>query len=552
MQAGSSLLTRLLPERARGWLVSTFFGLLLLGGWRMAADYGSYIDESTCRDSGQVSLVYAYTWVPPALLPARAATRWAAMPTAYRLPTYKDRAYGVGFELPMTLIEKLSGYTALADVLVLRHRCVFLVCFAGLLAFYWLVTQRLGSWRAGLLGALLLVLSPRQFADAFYNAKDAVFLGCFLLATATTVAFLRRPTLGRALGHALACALAIDVRVMGVLLPALTGGLVVLRTLHGDYRGQRTGGAVLAYALLLVALVVAMWPYLWPAPAAHFYEALTSMSRYDWVGKVLFRGRWLPSNAPLPWTYAPVWIGITTPLLYLVGLGLALLLLLRQLVRRGWRLYATAGEWQDLLFWSLALAPLGAVMVLHSVLYNGWRHLYFVYPPLLLLAVRGLVAAWRWPWARLAWPLGWPALAGTAALVSVGTVANAMRQLHPLENLYFNALAGTHPEQRYDYDYWGLSVRQALAWIAAHDARPAVQVYTTDLYFTGLLSVQLLPAPARQRLSIMPSPGQADYIVAVAPAVAPAGGAAQPVYTLALGPEHRRVFTVYRRAATLP
>jgi hypothetical protein len=37
----------------------------------------------------------------------------------------------------------------------------------GLVAFYWLATQRLRSWRAGLLGALLLLLSPWQLADFF-------------------------------------------------------------------------------------------------------------------------------------------------------------------------------------------------------------------------------------------------------------------------------------------------------------------------------------------------------------------------------------------------
>jgi hypothetical protein len=51
-----------------------------------------------------------------------------------------------------------------------------------------------------------------------------------------------------------------------------------------------------------------------------------------------------------------------------------------------------------------------------------------------------------------------------------------MVRLHPLENLYFNALAGTHPELRYEYDYRTLSFRQGLAWIAQHDARPRIRV----------------------------------------------------------------------------
>ncbi|RZK62474.1 MAG: hypothetical protein EOO59_02465 [Hymenobacter sp.] len=374
------------------WLLTgLLFGGLLVGGWRLAADYGSFTDESMCRDTGQVSLVYLYEWLPPALRPARAAARLAALPASYRLPTYKDRAYGVAFELPMTLVEKTSGYTNLHDVLLLRHRCVFGVCWLGLLAFYWLAARRLGSWGAGLLGVLLLVLSPRLFADAFYNAKDAVFAAAYLVATATAVALVRRPGTRLAAAHALACALAIDVRLMGLLVPVLTLALLALRAIRGDYAGRRgrVGRATALYAGLLPLLVLAFWPFLWAAPLAHFVEAFARMSHFDWVDTRLYRGRVLPAGAATPWHYPLVWIGITTPLPYLAGLVLALARLGWQLGRRGWRLYGPAGEWQDLLYWGLGLGPLVVVIGLHSALYDGWRQLYFVYPPLLLLALRG-------------------------------------------------------------------------------------------------------------------------------------------------------------------
>jgi hypothetical protein len=55
----------------------------------------------------------------------------------------------------------------------------------------------------------------------------------------------------------------------------------------------------------------------------------------------------------------------------------------------------------------IGLGPLVVVVVLHSALYDGWRQLYFIYPVLLLLALRGLVTVWRW---RPSWPMlrsGW-------------------------------------------------------------------------------------------------------------------------------------------------
>ena len=113
------------------WLVGCFFGALLLLGWGLTPDFGSFTDEDSCRESGQVSLVYLYSCVPARWLPARAVARLAATPPHARLEQYRDRDYGVAFELPMTLAEKASGFTHMHDVLLLRHRAVFLVCWLG-------------------------------------------------------------------------------------------------------------------------------------------------------------------------------------------------------------------------------------------------------------------------------------------------------------------------------------------------------------------------------------------------------------------------------------
>jgi hypothetical protein len=487
-----------------------------------------------------------YRLVPRGWLPARAAERLAATPPHGRLINYRDRDYGVAFELPMTVLDKLSGYTDMGDIIRLRHRCVWLVCCGGLLAFYWLATQRLRSWRAGLLGAVLLLLSPRQFADFFYNSKDAVFLVAYLVALATAVAFLRRPTAARAAGHALACALAIDVRIMGLLVPVLTLVLLALRVWHGDYRAERARGAGLLYCGLLVALVVAFWPFLWAAPAERFWLSLTNMSHFRWDGEVFYRGQLVRAPA-LPWHYPVVWLGITTPLLYLAGLALALGLLGRQVARRGWRLYSGEGEWQDLLLWGAGAGPFVAVIVLHSVLYDGWRQLYFAYPPLLLLALRGLAAAWRWQPPAALGVARWRGALALLVVTALASTGRSMAQLHPLENLYFNALACRHPEQRYEYDYWGLSFRQGLEWVLRHDARPLIRV-RTNVAAAAILNRSLLPPAYRARLVIQQYPdGPAEYFMtSYRFHPQPYSGLGPPVYSLRVEGEGRRVFDIFR------
>lgn len=326
------------------------------------------------------------------------------------LSAWPPREYGVFFEAPACLLERLLHLEDAGQRYRLRHLLTFLVCFGGVVAVYRLARQRFSDWRVGLLSAAWLVLSPRLFADSFYNSKDAVFMALFAVGMHTGVRLLVRPTAGRALWHAVACAAAIDLRIMAFVLPAATLGLLGLRTATGKISVGAVGRVLAIYLALLAVLVMAWWPYLWAAPWQNLKLAFQHLSVYNWGNTVLYQGTAVPANQ-LPWHYAPVWIGITTPLLYLGALLVGLAAIASTAFRQKLAFLADDNNLQDLLFAALLLLPLLAVIGLHSVLYDGWRHLYFVYPALLLLALGGWVRGWHWlsrraTWGRWAYGLG--------------------------------------------------------------------------------------------------------------------------------------------------
>jgi hypothetical protein len=269
-------------------------------------------------------------------------------------------------------------------------------------------------------------------------------MALWLMAVATAVPFIRQPGWRTATWHALACALAIDVRIMGVLLPTASLAFIGIKALRRDYRLQPTLVAVGLFTSLLVVLTVAMWPYLWQAPLANFTVAFHNMSHFRLLVPVLYQGQLFITNR-LPWHYTLVWIGITTPLLYVLLIGIGLILILANILTRHIRLFKYTSEWQDLLFLSLGLGPLAAVIGLHSVLYSGWRQLYFIYPMLLLVGLRGLVAVWHWQ------PLGLasqPALLAASCECNSGSIAGEHFRTHGKPASFrahvFQRL-GTHP-----------------------------------------------------------------------------------------------------------
>jgi hypothetical protein len=129
-------------------------------------------------------------------------------------------------------------------------------------------------------------------------------------------------------------------------------------------------------------------------------------------------------------------------------------------------------ELQDTIFFGLFAAPVATVILLHSVLYDGWRQMYFIYPAFLLVAIKGWVSLWGNNSVRTI-PRS---LLATVTVISIVHTTVWMWEAHPFQNVYFNAFAGTGLRSRYDLDYWGLADRKALEYIFKNDNSDVVYV----------------------------------------------------------------------------
>lgn len=482
-------------------LLVIFIGL----GLRLFQDYNISSDEQVERTNGIVSLTY--------LADKFAITRLQQDPIikSYRhippLQEYMDRDYPVGFNLPMAIIERTFGIADERDVFYLRHLLTYGVYLLGVIAVYVIAARRFASWQMGLLAASFLLFSPRFFAEAFYNSKDIVFMSCFAIATASMIAYLIKPSFKTAIGHALACALAMDIRIMAVILPLITMAFLLVRVLHKEVNIKQALKTAALYLGLLLILVLLTWPWLWADPLGHFAQAFANMAKFRWQGQMLFDGRLIVSTQ-LPWNYLPLWIAITTPILYSALFALGTGFTLCTFIKRSYRLWHGDQEMQDVLFLSLFFAPVLAVIVMHSVLYDGWRQMYFIYPAFLLLACKGFYVIWVKLSVRTFFRISLLALIA-ASFISTGYW---MVIAHPFQQVYFNALVKPNWKTRFDLDYWGLANRQALEWILKNDARAFINVWQGSLSNVSL-SLKMLPKAQRDRLGIVERPQDADYIL---------------------------------------
>jgi len=146
---------------------------------------------------------------------------------------------------------------------------------------------------------------------------------------------------------------------------------------------------------------------------------------------------------------------------------------------------------------------------LHSVLYDSWRQLYFIYPAFILLATRGLISCWQSTFAKRQI---FKVCFVLVITVSVGSTVMWMIRSHPLQNVYFNIFAGKNWKSNFDVDYWSLSNRLALDYILDHDSKQTILVYPGS--FTPLgLAFKLLKTDEQNRIIQTAWIGDADYVI---------------------------------------
>lgn len=443
-----------------------FIGLLILG-LQIHRDYGVSFDEPAQRLIGVTNLNFvAHKFNISSIINNPSLSKFPS-----RLDQITDRDYGVVFELPAALMEHLLSLNDEREIYFARHLLTFLFFFAGAIAIYRMTVRRFEDWRIGILAITFLILSPRIFADSFYNDKDLVFLSMIAIAMNTTITFIVKPNLKTALINGLSCGLAIDARIMAVIILILTAGIFLIKIFKFEISIQKATLYLSVFFISCAATTVLFWPFLWEAPLDNFIQAFQNMAKFRHNPYLIFMGESIRAS-DLPWYYIPLWIGITTPILYLVLFFLGVFAIIGLLIKNKIMLWSTDQELQDLVFLAIFFGPIVAVVFFNSILYNGWRHLYFIYPAFILLSVRGLLFASnylkRYSFARIVFMF----------LVSLSCIHTAywMIKHHPLQNLYFNRLSGDW-NRKYEVDYWGLANKQALELILKTDQNQIVKIW---------------------------------------------------------------------------
>jgi hypothetical protein len=229
--------------------------------------------------------------------------------------------------------------------------------------------------------------------------------------------------------------------------------------------GKELQRQVIAAAILCVTswlTMTVLWPFVFVSPIRNLLLSIKVLSYYPYYTAILYDGSYIRAH-DLPRTYTFTWLVIGSPpsLLILALLGLS--------VACVWCFKKRLIDPKIGLILGSLIVPLGAMFILHSVLYDALRQFLFLVPSIILLAVYGFVQTLQYLASRQDRVWRWAAVAlAVLTLASYAQVAVEMQELSPFEYTYFSPLVGGLPGavNQYESDYWQNCGGPAAYWLA--------------------------------------------------------------------------------------
>jgi hypothetical protein len=141
--------------------------------------------------------------------------------------------------------------------------------------------------------------------------------------------------------------------------------------------------------------------------------------------------------------------------------------------------------------------PIFLIFLLDSVIYNSWRHLFFLYPPLILILIYFINTITKKYRNKKILPY----IQIFLLLALLNNFYNLIR-LHPHQYVYFNFVFEKNANSLFEIDYWGLSNKSALKNLLDDNfEKDTITVGVAS--FTNLyLSKKMLPLEYKNKLII--------------------------------------------------
>lgn len=421
----------------------------------------------------------------------------------------EDRDHGMAIfypAFPVWYINQVSPYAGN----IFWHTYTFLLVFWGICSLYLLYRELFQSGGLSAFIVLLFFLTPRMFAESHYNYKDVVLLSLTFTLFYWGHRMMKDVSLKNIGMFAFVGALASNLKIVGIWIFGLVGLYILFYYIATKRFTKKILAKTASCIGLWAGLFILLTPACWPDIAGYFHYYFFMAVDYDlWHDYVLFDGKMIHRDyTGMPRKYLPVLMLFTIPIGILILCALGSVMVAADFIRKKGKCLEDIGF--VLLMLAVGFIPLTYATLSATPLYNGWRHFYFVYAAVIAGAGYGAFRLWHMAKQR-----GKTAFAKTGAAVYLAILGVGIALNYPQEHSFYNLLAGRNVQERFELDYWDLSVKQAYEAVLKNGGEKKVTVGALNWPTIWGLNENLAVLPKKEQalLSVAEEWKDAEYVI---------------------------------------
>ena len=487
------------------FLYFSLFSIFIIIGLNSYKDFGISIDENLHLNNG----LHYYSFFKGLFFNNSEYLTLSELKKSFSEHHFKDPAV---FDFLVAFLIDIFNIQEIQKIYLLRHILIFSIFLVGIFYFYLILKNRFSSNYIIIFGLLFLFLSPRIFANSFYNNKDLIFLSVSCIFFYYGIKFLDKPSFSKAFIFGIFSALAFDTRIMAIVYIFAFYTIFFLNFLDDEKIRINKLKNFLIIITTSILFIYLLWPYLWVDPINNVIDFFSIIRNETPSIQNLYLGDHFFSKST-PWHYNIIWILFTSPLtiiiLFIFGFLITSVKIFKNLMdveKKDHKFWHNKHELIDIfLFLSFTLSFF--MKIKFGVDYCGWRHIYFLYPLIIIIGLISLENLKKFKKNKMITKLIFIVLFLELIFLSIWNYKN-----HPFQFVYFNPIFKNFTKNSFDLDYWGISNRSVLEKIYSYDKGTKIKI--TTISYTNLNdSLRILKPEIREKITIVYDIKDADYVI---------------------------------------
>ena len=448
-------------------IIFSYFIIIFFFSLTKVGDYGATIDDYIYFING----VHTYEYVKHIFL--------SIFNEGINLDFYRSsiNEFPVFYEFVLVSICKLLNISDSREIFLTAHYLNFFLFFLSLIVFFRIIKKRFGNSLIALTGVTFFVLSPRIFAESFYNSRDIFFLCLFVFYSNSLINFLHNQNLKNTILFSFFTALLLNAKILGLVPIGLFCLLYMYNYLNTKRKFYRNQKQIYIFVIFCLFFIYILWPYLWDNPVKNLFFALKNMLEvHEKIILVNFYfGEYLSSDM-MPWHYRIVWFLITTPVVILILFFSGLFLSGKKIIKLFDLSLDKKFEFNNKEFFDLFLIltlffSFFIVLEFNKSKFGGWRHLYYLYPISVYFALYFINFLFTKKTNFLKY------FAFTAVFLNLTYNLIWFVKNHPHQYVYFNFIAKNYAMKNFDLDWWGVSHKSSVDYILSKDTKEEIKIF---------------------------------------------------------------------------